>query len=90
MRQAETRCSRPTGTLTQKTTLRVVEPAWIGRIDQHEIPKENSRDVGQAEGRAGMTTVGLLYGIHGKKPDMHCRGARHISGTQRANMQIAK
>jgi hypothetical protein len=46
-----------------------VEPMRIRRIELHEIPKENGRDVGHAHGRAGMAALGLLHGIHGKKPD---------------------
>jgi hypothetical protein len=32
-------------------------------------PKENGRDIGHAQGRAGVPALGLLHGIHGKKPD---------------------
>ena len=46
-----------------------VEPMRIGRIELHEIPEQNGRDVGHAHGRAGMAALGLLHGIHGKKPD---------------------
>jgi hypothetical protein len=42
---------------------------WIRRIELHEVPEENGRDVGHAHGRAGMTAFGLLHGVHGKKPD---------------------
>jgi hypothetical protein len=41
----------------------------IGRIELHEILVENGGDVGHAEGRAGMAALGLLHGIHGKKPN---------------------
>jgi hypothetical protein len=41
----------------------------IGRIELHKIPVENGRNVGHAQGRAGMTTFGLLNGIHGKEAD---------------------
>ena len=46
-----------------------VEPVRIGRIELHEILEENGRDVGHAHRRAGMAALGLLHGIHGKKPD---------------------
>ena len=41
----------------------------IGRIELHEVPEQNGRDVGHAHRRAGMTALGLLHGIHGEKPD---------------------
>jgi hypothetical protein len=46
-----------------------VQPIWIRRIELHEVPEKNGRDVGHAHRRAGMTAFGLLHGIHGKKPD---------------------
>ena len=45
-----------------------VEPVWISRIELHEIPEENGRDVGHAHGRARMTAFGPLHRVHGKKP----------------------
>src|ERR1700726_1934286 len=41
----------------------------IGRVELHEVPEENGRDICHAQGRARMTALGLLHGIHGKKPD---------------------
>jgi hypothetical protein len=46
-----------------------VQPIWIRRIELHEVPEKNGRDVGHAHRRAGMTAFGLLHGIHGKEPN---------------------